>query len=50
MNNTSKNVNISFKGQTKTLKQWAEYFNSNYKYLHSLIKYKGKTLEEIYGQ
>lgn len=46
-NNTSKSVKIEHLGETKTMKQWADFYSLNYKSLHADIKYKGYSLTEV---
>lgn len=37
-NNTSKNVLITFNGETKTLSEWADFYKISYKTLHQRIR------------
>ena len=41
MNNTSSNVLLEYKGEIKTMKRWADYFNVNYDYLRQRRKKHG---------
>ena len=45
-NNKRSNVRISFKGQSKTMKQWADSFGISYKLLHSRINKLGWSFEK----
>jgi hypothetical protein len=47
-NNTTKNVLIEFKGQRNTIANWARQLSVNYKWLHKQLKYKNRTLNEIF--
>lgn len=44
-NNKRNNVYIKYAGETKTLAEWARYFNLDYKALHKNVRVKGYSLE-----
>lgn len=46
-NNRTTNINITYQGQTKTLKQWCDIYNLNYKSAHAKIRYKNYSFQEI---
>ena len=46
-NNTRTNVLLTLNNTTLNLKQWAEWLGYEYKYFHSQIRYKNKTLEQL---
>jgi hypothetical protein len=46
MNNTSKNINITYNNQTKTLTQWAESLNISVNTLHSRLKKLNWSIEK----
>lgn len=45
-NNRSTNINITYNGETKTLKQWAESLGINYHCLYARVRTKGIPFEE----
>lgn len=50
-NNMSRNFNITIGGETRTLKEWCEYYNVSYKTVFSRIRYCGYDPEEaIFAQ
>ncbi|MDT0753979.1 hypothetical protein [Mammaliicoccus sciuri] len=48
-NNTSKNVNLVYKGEIKTASEWSRIFNVNPGYLHYRKKI-GRTDEDIFKE
>lgn len=48
-NNTRRNHLITYKGQTKTMKQWSEELGINYSTLRNRINRSGMTAEEALG-
>lgn len=45
-NNRSTNINITYNGETKTLKQWAEFLGINYSCLYGRVRVRGIPFEE----
>lgn len=45
-NNTSRNVKILYNGEEKTLSEWCELLNLNYKLIHGRMHESGMTFEE----
>ena len=45
-NNTSRNVKICYNGEEKTLSEWCELLNLDYKLIHGRIHQSGMTFEE----
>ena len=46
-NNRTTNINITYQGQTKTLKQWCAIYNLNYKSAHAKIRYKNYSFQDV---
>ena len=46
-NNRTTNINITYQGQTKTLKQWCDIYNLNYKSAHAKIRYKNYSFQDV---
>lgn len=49
-NNTSKNISISFNGETKTLTQWAEFLGVNLHSLRCRLVDYGYSIEEAFNE
>lgn len=49
-NNRRTNINITYNGETKTLKQWAEYLGINYSKLYGRVVTHGKPFEQAIQQ
>lgn len=45
--NTSRNIVITYKGETKILKDWAAYLNIKYHSLWYHVQYKGLSIEDV---
>lgn len=46
-NNRRSNINITYNGETKTLKQWCEYYDMDYKVVRPTYRYGVRTFHEI---
>lgn len=48
--NRKTTLSIRFRGVEACMKEWADYFRTNYKVLHSRIKYKKENVEEVFEE
>ena len=46
-NNKTNNRMLTYKGQTKTAKQWSRFFGFDYKYFHEKLKKCGWSIEKV---
>lgn len=46
-NNTRRNRYITYKGETKTAKEWADLFGFNYKYFHEKLKKNNWSIDAV---
>jgi len=49
-NNKQATVKIEFRGKILSMKQWSRELGCNYKWLHAQLKYKNKTMEDLFDE